>query len=468
MSCNNNIKSLVHLSSKTWLKDSNGLFDYESKQTKNVKAFIGESLYITRSGYEINGVKCLPSSQNQETLFSITKSPNSIYQINNFFQTNIEPTKKNISLLNNKIWYIANIDPINNSQENNHFQNTNKDYYITKNDIIKLGRVKYIVNEVNIISEERKDNLNLPENDNNNKENYINKLNANSGSIFNLVYKAKCLDDENIIENNKEEKQLCKICYSEEIDKNNPMVHLCNCKGGLNYAHYECIKQWMKTKLIILENKKKTVKTYYILGFNCEICKTPYPFRFKLNNSEKIYQLIDIEKPINTNYIILESSNQIKENSNIKSIHVISLIDDEDIIIGRGHECDVRIKDISVSRIHSKLKFNPKEKTLLLKDLKSKFGTLILIRSPFEIKETIQIQVGRTYIKASVISFEELKQFQKERQIEREKKVMEEIKSLTKEHLYKNDNLEPIETQYNETENNKKEEGNNNMDIEDN
>ena len=48
------------------------------------------------------------------------------------------------------------------------------------------------------------------------------------------------------------------------------------------------------------------------------------------------------------------------------------------------------------------------------------------------------------------------------------KKVMEEIKSLTKEHLYKNDNLEPIETQYNETENNKKEEGNNNMDIEDN
>ena len=33
----------------------------------------------------------------------------------------------------------------------------------------------------------------------------------------------------------------------------------------------------METKLIIKKKKKKTVKSYNIKSFNCEICKTPYP-----------------------------------------------------------------------------------------------------------------------------------------------------------------------------------------------
>ena len=132
--------------------------------------------------------------------------------------------------------------------------------------------------------------------------NFINELNSKIDSPFEMIYKAKCLNDESEI--NNEEKQLCKICYSEEIDTiNNPMVHLCNCKGGLNYAHFECVKQWMKTKLIQIDNNKKTVKSYYIPSFNCEICKTPYPFRFKINNSDKIFDLIDIERPVDTHYI---------------------------------------------------------------------------------------------------------------------------------------------------------------------
>ena len=45
-----------------------------------------------------------------------------------------------------------------------------------------------------------------------------------------------------------------------------------------------------------------------------------------------------------------------------------------------------------------------KKKSLLITDLKSKFGTLILIKNPFEIKEkeSLNIQIGRTFIKAGV------------------------------------------------------------------
>ena len=312
------------------------------------------------------------------------------------------------------------------------------------------------------------DNLNIPEKYGI-KENIINIKNSKIESPFELIYKAKCLNDEKNLENNNE-KQLCKICYSEDIDRiNNPMVHLCNCKGGLNYAHYECIKQWMKTKLIQNENEKNTVKSYYIPSFNCEICKTPYPFRFKINNNDKIFNLIDIEKPINTNYIILESLNQVKENCNIKSIHIISLIDNDEIYIGRGHDCDVRIKDISVSRYHSKFIFNVKDKTLLIKDLKSKFGTLVLIKTPFEIKEAIQLQIGRTYIKTSLISFEELLHIQQIKQIEKQKTHFENIQTIQNEQIIKNKNkYEPVETEYIEKVNEKIIDNNNNMDIDDN
>ena len=175
------------------------------------------------------------------------------------------------------------------------------------------------------------------------------------------------------------------------------------------------IPDYLESKLQIKENEKKTVKSYNIKSFNCEICKTPYPFKFKLNGIEKPFELIDLQKPSGCDYIILESLNQMKENCNIKSIHVIQLGNDE-LIIGRGHESDVRINDISVSRNHAKLKYNPEDGTILLRDLKSKFGTLILIKNPLLIKEKrIHLQIGRTYIEGWLMGMAEFEKLRKEK-----------------------------------------------------
>jgi len=116
--------------------------------------------------------------------------------------------------------------------------------------------------------------------------------------------------------------------------------------------------------------------------------------------------LIDIERPKDKNYIILESLNQMKENNNIKSIHVICLDEQNKIIMGRGHESDVRINDISVSRSHATLSFlNGKIK---IRDLKSKFGTLVLIKKDLPILEKkIQLQIGRTYLETCSKSYKE-------------------------------------------------------------
>lgn len=70
---------------------------------------------------------------------------------------------------------------------------------------------------------------------------------------------------------------ICKICLLNHHDLTNPFINLCICHGSMRFIHYECLKKWMAVKLSTKENEKKTVKSYNMKSFNCEICKTPYP-----------------------------------------------------------------------------------------------------------------------------------------------------------------------------------------------
>jgi hypothetical protein len=70
--------------------------------------------------------------------------------------------------------------------------------------------------------------------------------------------------------------------------------------------------------------------------------------------------------------------------------------------LGRGHESDVRVSDISVSRCHALVKFNESTGRFYLEDNLSKFGTLVLAKGSIELEPemTKAVQIGR-----SVISF---------------------------------------------------------------
>ena len=404
---------VLSLSTKTWVRDSHGLFDYESYQTKNLNAILAESIYITRKKHDIRAINNinLLKEREEEFLFNVRNDNKDEYKLENKVPIRVQPTEQNINELSNKIWYILKNDPnkSNNSQQT--ITNTNDDYYLCKNDIIKLGRVKYSLNEINIPS--RQNNIERTKPIDDIKLYDIDGLNKDTEPVFDFIFQAK---DSNDFKDIPDDERMCKICYSDENDReNNPLVHLCNCNGGLRFSHFDCIKRWMETKLVIKENEKKTVKSYSIRSFNCEICKTPYPFRFKLEGIEKPFELIDLQRPIDCDYIVLESLNQMKENCNIKSFHVIQLTGDE-LIIGRGHDSDIRINDISVSRSHAKLKYNIEDGTLLLRDLKSKFGTLILIKRPLLIKEkNIHLQIGRTYIEGWLMGMDEFENLKREK-----------------------------------------------------
>ena len=407
-----NEKFVLSLCTKTWVRDSHGLYDYESIQTRNLNAVLAESIYIARKKHDIktiNSPKDLKPDE-EELLFNVRNDYKDEYILENPVPILIQPTEKNINDLSNKIWYVLKNDPDHSNNSTQTITNTNDDYYLCKNDVIKLGRVKYSLNEINIPSKQNNIERTQPLTDDSKYD--IDDLNKNTESVFDFIFQAKDSSDYNDI---PDDERICKICYSEENDKeNNPLVHLCNCNGGLRFSHFQCIKKWMETKLVIKENEKKTVKSYNIKSFNCEICKTPYPFKFKLNGIDKPFELIELEKPVDCDYIILESLNQMKENCNIKSIHVIQLTGEE-LTIGRGHESDVRINDISVSRKHAILKYND-DGTLLLRDLKSKFGTLILIKKPLKIKEKkIHLQIGRTYIEGWLMGMADFEKLRREK-----------------------------------------------------
>lgn len=75
------------------------------------------------------------------------------------------------------------------------------------------------------------------------------------------------------------------------------------------------------------------------------------------------------------------------------------------IKIGRGHDNDLRIADISVSRCHAFIKKNSKGE-VALEDNTSKFGTLVQVKAPLIFTENLvyYFQAGRTIIKAQVVT----------------------------------------------------------------
>jgi pSer/pThr/pTyr-binding forkhead associated (FHA) protein len=75
----------------------------------------------------------------------------------------------------------------------------------------------------------------------------------------------------------------------------------------------------------------------------------------------------------------------------------------EGIKLGRGHECEIRITDISVSRNHASIKIT--DDGFFIYDNKSKFGTLVrdentLVMDVGEVERSVQI--GRTLVEMVV------------------------------------------------------------------
>ena len=111
----------------------------------------------------------------------------------------------------------------------------------------------------------------------------------------------------------------CKICLCDESegnpdDINDKMINLCKCKGSCEFTHYKCFKKWIEYKKS--ETHKFMIQLNNCTGYNlkklkCELCSSLLPLTININDQD--IEIIEINRPKLSPYIILERMESIKD-----------------------------------------------------------------------------------------------------------------------------------------------------------
>ena len=378
----------MHLNMVTGYYGSKDIVNYDTKGIKIEEMDISEGYYFVRKKNncirKVVQHSDIKIENGDEILFRIRKNKKQMFSIENPLNKKMEETVENVRNLGKKLWYVLKSTPKHNMCHNN------EDYILNKNDIIRFGNTLYEVIEKNIKGS------NENENSEETRRNHYDISNNNKKSQS--IFKIKEIKEKDADYSNKTENETCRICFDGSSSVENPKVHLCSCK---DFIHLQCLKHWIRTKIQKRQNLKKTVLTYYLKKFACEVCMTPYPLKFKINGLDKEYSLIDLELPYEENFIALESLNYCKGNYQ-KIIHIVKLFD-EIIIYGRNNYCDIIENNLSVSRLHAAFKYNKRTGEVILENKSAKLDSLVLVKNPIKIQENkIDFQVGRTTITANL------------------------------------------------------------------
>ena len=228
-----------------------------------------------------------------------------------------------------------------------------------------------------------------------NKKNDVLSLNLKKNKSIEI----KNIDEESNNNKNSEMSQkLCRICYQEEEKSDDPLIQPCLCSGSLKYIHLKCLKQWIGTRNCIKIENNEYCNIFLIKEVDCELCKSKLPDYIRHKN--KLYKIIEFHTNFK-NYLSFENLTLDKQKN--KFIYIINLSKDKKIKVGRGHESNILLSDISVSRVHCLL--NVENDNIYLEDNNSKYGTLVLIQTPkINLAENIflNLQIGRSFINCKV------------------------------------------------------------------
>ena len=326
----------------TWSRDSHGLYDYESRNVQKRMLQTSNSCYLYRVGTDIQQALSLSDSKLAEdsTALCFIEQENSEFCI----KPHSEPLWMVVRTLKNKF---------------------GAGHVLNEGDVIKLGRVCFKVATL--------------------------RSNLESVSSENT----QDSEESDCEIPNERENGVCRICLYDDSDSQNPLISPCSCSGSMRYIHLGCLQQWLTSRMI--SRNTENCMTYSWKSIDCEICKTTFPF--SLGGSGENSELFKIEKP-NTPYIVLEGIGSDK-NSN-RGVHIVSVTSNNNITLGRGHDADVRISDISVSRCHATIRF--REGCFVVEDNNSKFGTLVKGSEKIQVRNSggsLVLQIGRTVISLS-------------------------------------------------------------------
>ena len=410
----------LYLNSKTRKGDGDLFYIYEEKDENIIKSnFYFQSYYyiidsLSEKKIDIKKKQnIIDSKKSENLLFKLQiKKSNVPDEFSAKIKLNYLDSLKNINKSNSLpwntyLWYVVNSD----DEKLKDIQND--DYYLEENDILKIGNAKYIITKLHI--------QNMKGNNEENKK----------GELFDI--EPTCIDVSK-----------CEHC-------GDLMIKLCDCE---DFYHFKELKDYVKGRIIQVNNSKNTVNNYYFNLFCCDekkndnsICNTFYSliFKCKVNDLKKIgyidsekikeekdiivikdeeykiFSLYDFELPKNKDYMIIESLEDRFNDQNMKnkSVHIVELNGD-DINIGRHeNKNDIILNDRGASGNHAVIKYNKEKGKYYIKNLSLHSGTLVLIHpknNTLEFKynkdnqKPLFFQVNKTLFEAGIMT---LKQFKK-------------------------------------------------------
>ena len=404
------LKLILHVSDN----ECGGLYDYSlnNKYQNLTPKYISKRSFLIKNSINAilirNNHSEIRFKEGESLIFFINLVPPNDFLLINSIPKYTHMTKENNENLNNKIWYVIKSNDISKKEIENEV------YYLTENDIIKFGKMKLLVKKINFTKKKIIANIQI---DNEDAPKPINQIeynidNSDAPPVLDNIFVVENYENffdinEKISDNSQipKDKRKCRLCdkFSNEKEKEkdskelNPLINLCNCKEKI---HFKCLKGKILESKEKIEIKSPIFEYNYYKNYECDICKYQYPSSFKLKGKETIFNLYEIKEPKDTDYMILESIDYLKDDIAAKIVIIIKLLKDV-ISIGRNNENDIILNDISVSKFHSVLKYDKLNGKINILNLSKKFGTLVLVRKPIKmLDKAIYLQVGKYFIEA--------------------------------------------------------------------
>ena len=390
----------LKINCRTWLKDTEDLFDFEASNiSTNVFSYsnLDKDFFIIKYKDE--------SDEKQKEKMNFIYSNLIRQKINSNNSTKILGAvmfgrlKTNLTILNPfKCKYLNGLYMPENCERLYELFPIDQYVNINEGDIIKIGRIRIKFDIISFKSKNKSLYEIISKNVVNNQEMDLFENNGTLPNNKNLISSNLNLSsfrntENNNNINNNNTKALCRLCYQSESSIEDPLISPCNCSGSMKYIHLSCLKNSIKLKYY-----KKSEEYYDIFlfhNYSCEICLSIYP-KYILYKT-KVYFLIDLDFQKFENYVLCDLTQYLDNNQKISRFGYLmfKIEDDKELTLGRKKNNHIKLKDISVSRNHCVI--IKRSDNLLIKDLGSKFGTMKYVNNYIDINynENIKFLSGR-------------------------------------------------------------------------
>ena len=382
----------------TWLKDTEDLFDFETTNiSKNtyIETNLDKDIFIIKFKNESDNkqkekINFINSYLIKQKIY--TNNTTKIVGVLKFnkLKTNLKIINSFKSRLSENLYSPENCERL--------YELFPLDEYVNieEGDIIKIGRIRMKFDKISFKSKDKTIydiiNKNILNNSQtiNTKENYE-TISMNKVLSSPMVNQSSARNNEL---NNCNQKPYCRLCYQTESSISDPLISPCKCSGSMKYIHLSCLKNSIKLKY-----HKKSEAYYDIFlfqNYSCEICLSMYP-KYIVYKTQ-VYYLIDIDFDKFENYALCDLTQYVDSNQKISHFGYLmfKIEDNMELSLGRKKNNHIKLKDISVSRNHCLIM--KKDNNLLIKDLRSKFGTMRYINNYLEInlqKEGTKLLTGK-------------------------------------------------------------------------